>query len=188
MKHIADSGATSAEILENLRSASLPSVSGEVVVTISAGGNDFNDEITTMVFSAYTEAAAAGVRENLAAMIDELRDHYPEARIYVMNIQDPTGGTGTVPAGLDEGFCSFVDQWGAYIGPTVVENLGIMNAAIAEETATQGAELVDYNDWFLDHGLNTSDGWMSDDCAHPTDEGHHEIRRLIWSSWTGDLY
>jgi len=188
VKHIADSGATSEEILDNLRDASLPSVEGEVVVTISAGGNDFNDEITTMVFAAYTEVAAAQVRANLAAMIDEVRGSYPSARIYVLNIQDPTGGTGTVPEGMDEGFCKFVDQWGAYIGPTVVENLGIMNAAIAEEAAVQGVELVDYHAAFLDHGLNTSDGWMSDDCAHPTDERHHQIRRLIWAGWTGDWY
>jgi len=43
---------------------------------------------------------------------------------------------------------------------------------------------VDYHSYFLPNGVNTAAGWMSDDCAHPTTLGHHELRRLIWAAWT----
>ncbi len=185
-KHITDSGATSAEILGNLRDASLPGASGTVIATISAGGNDFNDDVQTMIDEGKTRAAAAELRENLSDMIDVLEGEYADVRVYVLNVQDPTGGTGMVPSRYDEGMCELIVKYGAVIGDTAVANLGILNEEIAREVAARGATLVDVHGLFLDHGLNTSDGWMSDDCAHPTDEGHHQIRRLTWELWTGE--
>ncbi len=186
--HIVDSGATSDEVLENLQRFQLPPVSGEALATISAGGNDFNDSVWTMLSEDLTRQAAAEVRANLAEMIELLRGEYDDLHVYVLNIQDPTDGLGTVPDGYDEGACEAIAQYGEWVGETVVANLAIMNEEIAAEAAAQGAELADYHGWFLGHGLNSGDGWMSDDCAHPTSQGHHEIRRLIWSQWSGQLY
>ncbi len=186
--HLAHSGDTSDEILDTVRSASLPPVNGRVVVTLSAGGNDFNDDLTTMISADATRAVAAEVRSNIGQIMAEVRSAYPgqEVSFYVLDIQDPTGGTGTIPAGYDEGFCEALRDWGWLLGPTAVGNLELLNAEIAAETRAQGETLVPYHDLFQDHGLNTSSGWMSDDCAHPTSLGHHELRRLIWSLWTGE--
>ncbi len=186
--HITDSGATSDEVLDNLRGTSLPSTQGNVVVTISAGGNDFNDSIWTMLSEDLTMSAATEVRENLASMITILRASYGDPWIWLLNVQDPTDGVGTIPSGYDEGFCEKIAEYGALFGDVVIANLGLLNQQIALEADEQGVGLADYHDWFLGHGLNSDDGWMSDDCAHPTSEGHHQMRRLIWQEWTGELY
>ncbi len=188
--HVTDSGAKSDEILDNLRSTSLPSISGTVLVTISAGGNDFNDDLWTMADEHATRAVAEEVRANLAAMVAHLEAQYPDQdlRIGLLDIQDPTDGLGTIPSNYSEGFCEALLEWGWLIGPTAVANLAILNDAIAQEAAAQGATLIGYHDHFAGHGLNSSDGWMSDDCAHPTSLGHHELRRLIWATWTGEWH
>ncbi len=187
-KHIADSGATSREVLENLQAANLPSTSGTVVVTISAGGNDFNDDPYTMISADLTAEVAEAYTRNLSEMVDILRGQYDDPFIFVLNIQDPTDGEGTIPAGYDEGMCELLQAYGALVGDVAVDNLALFNAAIAEAAADEGVALLDYHGWFMGHGLNSGDGWMSDDCAHPTQEGHHQIRRLAWEAFTGELY
>ncbi len=188
VKHIADSGATSTEILDNLRDADLPSASGPVVVTISAGGNDFNDDPATMISEDATREMGERYADNLSDMVDVLRDRYDDVTIYVMNVQDPTDGEGTIPPGYDEGMCELLQTYGAIFGDTAVANLGIFNEAIADAVDAEGALLLDYHGLFYGHGLNSGDGWMSDDCAHPTQEGHHQIRRLAWEAWTGESF
>ncbi len=196
---LGDSGATSDEILDNLESAldgALPaSVSGDVLLTISAGGNDFNDSVWTMVTPVLTEAAAAAVRANIGQMITAVRDRYEEPAlghdvfVVVLNIQDPTDGTLSIPDEFDDGFCELLQHPALVaVGGLVLDNLGIMNDAIAAEAAAQGALLGDYHAAFTGHGMNATgaDRWMSDDCAHPNDEGHHQLRREIWGQLTGD--
>jgi lysophospholipase L1-like esterase len=127
--------------------------------------------------------------DNLSAIVTILRDTYADPRIYVLNISDPTDGTGTIPPGGEyEGICVALETYGGTLGPTAVSNLDRFNGRIASAAASEGVELLDVHGWFDGHGLNSSDGWMSNDCAHPTDLGHNEIRRLAWQAWTGKLY
>lgn len=72
----------------------------------------------------------------------------------------------------------------------IIDILGIMNDAIAEEATSSGALLGDYHGHFLGHGMNApaADRWMSDDCAHPNTSGHHELRRAVWAALTGDWF
>jgi len=184
--NLAESGADSGDILGNLRGASLPPTSGEVVVTISAGGNDFNDDPAIMLATPLTRAVATQLRANLAAMVAELRSAYGDPHIYVLDIQDPTDGTGEIPPQYDDGMCGVIQAVPGPLASLGVANLGIVNQAIADEAAAQGVELVSYHDHFLGHGLTSSDGWMSGDCAHPTSLGHHHLRALIWWHWTNE--
>jgi hypothetical protein len=41
---------------------------------------------------------------------------------------------------------------------------------------------------FLAHGMNATgaDRWLSNDCAHPNDAGHHAIRAEVGGVLTGD--
>jgi lysophospholipase L1-like esterase len=71
--HLAHSGDTSAEVFDAVRDADLPAASGSVVVTISAGGNDFNDDATTMVSADLTRTVAQDLRKNLAAITKHIR-------------------------------------------------------------------------------------------------------------------
>ena len=196
-RDLGDGGATSDDILDNLEGAlsGLPSsAAGDVLVTISAGGNDFNDSIWTMVTPALTEAAAATVRANLAEMVVILRDRYEDSDtelfIVFLDIQDPTDGEAAIPPEFDDGFCEALQNPAfTLVGETVLANLGIMNTAIADEATASGAMLAGYYDHFQGHGMNADppgDRWMSDDCAHPMDIGHHQLRVLIWELLTGD--
>ncbi len=198
---VSDSGATSDEILDNLEDAldgSLPAtVNGDVLLTISAGGNDFNDSIWTMVTPALATAAADNLALNLTQMISLVRARYevPAQGIEVIpvliNIQDPTGGTMSIPAQYEDGFCETI-QHPAHqaVGGLVLSNLATMNDAIESAAPAQGGQVADMHAAFLDHGMNASgaDKWLSDDCAHPNDEGHHQLRREIWGTVSGEWF
>lgn len=183
---ITESGANSAQVLSNLRGAALPPADGPVVATISVGGNDFNDNVEVMLAEPLTRVVADDLRANLGEMVAELHDRYDEVYVWFLNIQDPTDGTGTLPPQYDQDFCGVIQAVPALLAGVGVANLQIVNDAIADEAAEQGAGLVDYHGAFLGHGLTTNDGWMSGDCAHPTTLGHHELRSVIWEEWTGE--
>lgn len=194
-RRVADSGATSDEILANLRSAlggSLPaSVPGDVIVSINAGGNDFNDSIATILDPTRTAAVAARVKGNILEMIRLLRDRYEdpaagkELLVMVHNLHDPTDGTGRIPAGFSDGFCSTLRSPLLTDGlrSMAIANLETMNGEIAAAAGDGNAVLVDVHSGFLGHGMNGGDArWLSGDCTHPTDEGHHHLRRIAWET------
>lgn len=199
-RDVSDSGATSDEILANLHSKidDFPTtVDGDVLLTISAGGNDFNDSIAVMLSAALTQGVATKVRQNLAAMVSLVRDRYEDSSqgkeviVVFQTLHDPTGGTGSIPPGFDDGFCSTLQN--PMLQPfvsMVLDNLQTMNDAIVEEAASQGAYLSDNQAVFLDHGMNApgAERWLSDDCVHPTSEGHNQIRREMWGVLTGDWH
>ncbi len=97
-------------------------------------------------------------------------------------VGDSGNSTGSEPSTESAGDTG---SGGADTGDTAVANLRIFNEAIADAVDAEGALLLDDHGLFYGHGLNSGDGWMSDDCAHPTQEGHHQIRRLAWEAWTG---
>jgi len=196
---VSESGAQSTEILDNLRDAldeSLPQTTpGDVLVTISAGGNDFNDSIWTMVTPFMAEAAADELEQNLGSMLSEIRARYEvggkQVHVVLLNIHDPSGGTCTIPAQFDEGFCETLQSpYFQAAGGLVLSNLDTMNAAIASAATAHNGHVADLHAVYLDHGMNESgnDRWIDDDCAHPTDTGHHEARREIWGVLTGQWY
>jgi lysophospholipase L1-like esterase len=199
-RRVAESGATSGDALGNLRDAlggGLPrAVDGDVVVMIHAGGNDFNDSILTIISATETARVAAQVRANVIEMMRLLRERYAdeaagkEIVFLVDNIHDPTDGMGTVPSEFREGFCATIrdPRFIPALRMAALENLATMNAAIAEAVAADpDAHLVDFHAGFLGHGMNSgADRYVSDDCVHPTDEGHSHLRALAWQVLTGE--
>jgi len=191
----AESGATSAGVVG--QAGSLPeSGDGDVVVTIYTGGNDFNDEISVMLFPAATEAAINQWRSNLTEVLGRLRAAYDDPGagrnliVVIATIHDPTGGTGSIPPEFDDGFCGTIQQVPAGLGATAVANLGTFNDAIRQFAIDEGATLLDANALFLDHGMNAPGDarWIDTDCAHGTNEGHHQVRKEIWRLLTGDTF
>lgn len=186
-RDLAESGATSADAAARVRGAigSLPDVDGDVVVLINVGGNDFNDEIAVMISAELTAQAAAELRTNLADIVTRLRGKYGDRAVFLIDdIHDPTDGMGSVPPQYDEGFCSTLSN--PILQPaaaTALANLATFNAAIAAEAVEQDAHLVPLHGHFIGHGMNAPAGqrWISDDCAHPTSEGHGHLRDLVWS-------
>ena len=164
---------------------------GDVIASINAGGNDFNDSIYTILDPVRTAAVAAQVRANIAEMIRLLRERYegPAAGksvlVMVHNLHDPTDGTGRIPAGFDDGFCGTIQHplFTDGLRAQALANLGTMNVEIAAAAADGGAVLVDVHSGFMGHGMNGgSERWLSGDCTHPTDDGHHHLRRIAWEA------
>ncbi len=196
-ENVSDSGDTSHEALDHLRSTSLPQVDGDVVVTLTCGGNDFNNDIWVMIQRVRTEAAADELEGNYIEMVNLLRDRYekPEQGHHVVflmtNIHDPTAGTGQIPPGFDQGFCEMINNpMFIPLRETVIGNLEFFNQRMAEITGNLGGYLVDNHAVFFDHGMNAegADRWLDDDCVHPINEGHHQLRREEWFVFTGERY
>ena len=64
--------------------------------------------------------------------------------------------------------------------------LALMPDPLADAAASERVELLDYHGWFCGNGIDSRDSWVSDDCAHPTSVGHHQLRRLALEAWTGE--
>jgi len=196
-RDVSESGATSSDAWGNVQDADWPDLSGDVLVSLTSGGNDFNDEIATMISTAATEAAAARLQGNYREIFSFIRSRYenPAAGnvvvFLVTNVVDPTAGTGAIPAQFTEEFCGMIQS--PYLIPfraAAISNLNLLNTRIAEVTAELGGYLVDNHGVFFDHGMNAPGDarWLSDDCVHPTNEGHHQLRREEWYVFTGERY
>jgi hypothetical protein len=105
----------------------------------------------------------------------------------VTNVHDRTGGTGTVPATFDDGFCGTIHRFPQVVARLAIANLGIFNTYISDVTTELGGFLVDNHDVFIDHGMNAGDErWIDGDCVHPIDRRHHELRRRHWQVLTSE--
>src|SRR5262245_9680071 len=79
LRDLAESGATSADARARVQGALgglPPEVDRDVLVLIHVGGNDFNDDIATMIDPNVAMQRAAALRANLADIIGRLRARY----------------------------------------------------------------------------------------------------------------
>ncbi len=162
-------------------------------VHIGSPGNDFNDDMLTIISRAESAKVSQQVRQNLAAMSNLVRQRFhdpSDGRTLLLSfstIQDPTDGTGRVPPQFTDGFCeqihtpAFTDELRAI----AIENIGTFNQAVADEAAVQGAHVVDQHAALFGHGMPASDRWLAEDCTHPNNAGHHAIRANAWGVITG---
>ena len=197
----AKSGATTSGVLQQALSVGGNAV-GNTLVVVSAGGNDFNDNLLTMVDPLKAQAMAQQATANIKKMIDHFRDKalFPGQLTFVMlDVFDPTDGTGNVPPlpNLTD-FCVTIQKLGFLVGPIAVQNLAAFDQTYATFAAQQGVLLGGIHAAFLGHGYHHNDPasphyvptdptlWFHTDCAHGNDRGHHEIRRVIWKVLTGE--
>jgi len=196
-RDLSHSGDTSSDALDRVQDASWPGVDGDVLVSLTCGGNDFNDDFTTMILRSATEAAASRLQSNYREIVTIIRSRYEDTVaghnvvFLITNIHDPTAGTGAIPPGYDDGFCSLLnDPRLIPLRATAIGNLNFFNAEILEVIIELGGCLVDNHGVFFDHGMNASEEerWISNDCVHPFNEGHHQLRREEWYVLTGERY
>jgi lysophospholipase L1-like esterase len=185
----ARSGATSSDVVG--QSALLPDPrGGEAIVTVYAGGNDFNDDIRTMLSASLTQTAINRWQQNMTTVLTRVRARYDQPIVVLATIHDPTGGTGTIPANFNDGFCRTIrdPRFTDGFRMRVLANLTAFNDAIRAFAQAQGALLLDAHALFLAHGMNAqgADRWLDDDCAHATNEGHHQLRRELWRLLTNE--
>jgi hypothetical protein len=197
-KDIARSGDKSEDQLSDLKTQIwfFPLVSGDVLVSLTCGGNDFNNDINIMMFRSKTEEAAQKLQDNYREIFRLIREKYDKSGqkvvFLVTNVTDPTGGTGSIPWTLQEGFCKTINNplFTPLLRKAAMENLQFFNQKIAGVVAELGGYLVDSHGVFLEHGMNVpdKDRWLDIDCVHPINEGHNQLRREEWFVLTGERW
>ena len=186
-------GATTASLaygqLDDVSEVLGDSVSGHTAVVMTIGGND----VQAILFTPEdTEETVAGIEENLAVMYDYFADttRFPDgASIYLANVYEPSDGVGQVESCF----------WGIDLR-SALASLEAVNAATRAQAEARGAAWIDMHGHFLGHGFFAEDDgneyyaaddptvWFDDDCIHPNNRGHHEIRRLFWHAMTGQAW
>jgi lysophospholipase L1-like esterase len=158
---------------------------GETIIVFTIGGNDAQGALNPF---ANAQQVINSAFKNFDAMIDTLTDPTVFAEtphIYATNIYEPSGGVG---------------KSSCFMGIDYSDKLPVLddyNARLAELGQERGFAVVDLHGQFLDHNVNAEDpsnpnydaddatNWFYDDCIHPNDRGHHELRRLFVAAIDG---
>jgi lysophospholipase L1-like esterase len=154
--------------------------SGETIVVYTIGGNDAQGALNPLVDA---DEVMAETLANMEEIIDWFLDpgRFPDGvHVYLTNVYEPTDGEGQYAG------CFFGFNFGARL--PVLEQF---NADLRDLGEDKGVSVVDLRGHFLGHGFYHDDDatphydaadptlWLEEDCIHPNDRGHHEIRRLF---------
>ncbi len=163
------------------RELSLPA-SGHTVVVLTIGGNDLQ---TAVAGGNPTGALLDNAIRDIRGMIEFFQDtdNFSDgASIYLANVYDPSDGEAQIPG------CFF----GLHL-PQLVAALDVWSERFMDLGMEMGFSVVDTLGAFHGHGHHNSNTmnpyydaddptkWF-DDCIHPNDRGHHELRRLIYEA------
>ncbi len=179
--HSAMSGSTTAGLVGQVRG--LPNnLQGDVIVTVTSGGNDMKDAIV-QVFAGVDAGARAMMAANLRRALDELmrpgRLGAGRAYLFEGNIYDASDGRGDY-----FGRCPFASRL-----PLTVPSdayFARWNGVITDEVRAHGGFAVDMHGLFRGHGYASGEPWYMTDCTHPNRLGHHQLRRHFWQVITGE--
>lgn len=158
---------------------------GDILVTITIGGNDLNDHAGDAVLGLdapqKTQFAA-----NLKADLDALTapGRLGTGKLYILeaNIYDSSDGQGDWSKGGVE--CPNYTVSGTQDQTVFSDWNQILTQAI---TAHSGDYLFDIHSLFSGHGFNSSANWYFSDCIHPNEIGHNELRKEAWRLITGEV-
>jgi lysophospholipase L1-like esterase len=160
---------------------------GDILVTITIGGNDLVDHAPDAVTGLDTSDRtkfAANIKADLDAITASGRLGGGKVYILETNIYDSSDGQGN--------FKSAGPACPPYtVGPSTVTTVfgnwdGILTQAI-QAHASNGDFLVDAHGLFAGHGFNSKDNWYYSDCIHPNTKGHNQLRKRFWQMLTGEV-
>jgi len=168
--------------LPALRTALPPPAMGHSIVVMTLGGNDVQSALLTGNPTGPVLDSAIG---NLRAIVQYLQDraNFPDGvSIYAMDVYDPSDGEGFIRG------CFF-----NLMLPEFVLALEVWRTRYIALATEMGFAVIDGLGHFHGHGFhydnrmnpyyNAADPtpWFND-CIHPNDRGHHEIRRLFYEA------
>ena len=162
------------------------SYAGDVVVTITIGGNDLNAHAIAAITNTDADLRAQ-FDAHLAAELGELTTpgRLGSGKVYVVlaNIYDFTDGQGdfaTVNCGPGVNISA----------DAVATGFGNWNSVLATNIGKVNGALYDMHADFTGHGYNNTDTtqlWYDPaSCIHPNAKGHDAIRRGMYKALTGD--
>ncbi|MCU1280246.1 MAG: hypothetical protein JWM53_3792 [bacterium] len=180
-----DNQPSGAPLLKSQIAALGSSYTGDVLVTITIGGNDLNSHALAAISN--TDAPLRGELD--AHLADELGELATPGRlgsgkvyIVIANIYDFTDGQGD--------FATVMCGPGVNVSPmAVATSFGAWNGVIATNIGKVSGALYDMHAAFTGHGYNNKDAsqvWYdASSCVHPNALGHDAIRRGIYKIVTG---
>jgi lysophospholipase L1-like esterase len=141
-----------------------------ILVTLTAGGNDLLDALTA---GHPLDAAVDRIQRRYTELVATLREELPCATLLLTTVYDPTDGTGRLP-----GF--------ELLGPLPLQYLDLFNAYVRETSRRfPGAALADVHRHFLGRGVKAPDAerwYWSRNLIEPNARGADEIRRVWWEA------
>jgi len=168
--HLAQDGGT----IHTVRHWQLPQAKAEVgtasaIVTLSVGGNDTLQALE-LTGPRGLEPAIRKIEQDLARLVQEIRDGFPAAQLILTTVYDPTDGTGVLLGHEKE-------------GRLPIHLLQQFNQFIRElAQKTPNTALADVERHFFGHGIKSgaTDGYYfwPGSIIEPGAKGCSEIRRL----------
>jgi lysophospholipase L1-like esterase len=170
-RNLTQDGALIDDILtEELARLGRDSPDPQILVTLSAGGNDLLDALLAGV---PLDLAVSRITRRYGDLIDALRDELRQATLVLTTVYDPTDGTGLLP-GLSDS-----------LGRLPLEFLDRFNDHVRATVAHPVALLADVHRHFLGHGLTAPERerwyWKANP-IEPNARGASEIRRVWWDA------
>jgi lysophospholipase L1-like esterase len=141
-----------------------------LLLTLSAGGNDLLDALST---GRKLDKAVQRIQQRYTELVETIREELPRATLALTTVYDPTDSTGRLP-GME-----------AY-GSLPLEYLDQFNEHVRETAGSMtGTVLADVHRHFLGHGVTApeQDRWYwARNMIEPNARGASEIRRVWWEA------
>lgn len=157
---------------------------GPVAVVITSGGNDMKAAIL-QILGGVDDNKRMVMQTNIKAALDLLLspNHFgPGVDVHVFegNIYDSSDGSGK--------YSQFGCKAPLNLFPAQPTDTYFMNwnTVIAGEVAAHGQTLLDMHTSFYGHGFQSNPNWYVDDCIHPSQIGHDQLRRMFYEQITGE--
>ena len=145
----------------------------DILITLTAGGNDLLDALTA---GRRLEDAVRRTTRRYTELVESVREELPRATLLLTTVYDPTDGTGHLP-GLEP------------FGPLPLEYLDQFNDHVRSTAGTApGLMLADVHHHFLGHGVTAPEGerwYWRRNLIEPNARGASEIRRVWWEAIEG---
>jgi lysophospholipase L1-like esterase len=140
----------------------------DILLTLSAGGNDLLDALAA---GRKLETAVNLASRRYVDLVETVREELPRATLILTTVYDPTDGTGRLP-GLES------------YGRLPLEHLQRFNDTVRQTAASLPRTFVaDIHRHFLGHGVMAPDGerwYWNRNLIEPNARGASEIRRVWW--------
>jgi lysophospholipase L1-like esterase len=149
--------------------ASLP---GNVVVSMTSGGNDFIAN-GPFILERRDHEARQRTAANVGAAVSAVRERFgPSTTVVVSNLYDPSEGTGITRG------CFFSQ----FLPPVPPDAFVRWNEAIGAAVVAAGGVVHDAHALFVGHGIDAPEPWLLSDCIHPNEVGHAALFRGVLDS------
>ena len=142
----------------------------DILVTLTAGGNDLLDALFA---GRPLDRVVPAIERRYADLVATLRDELPRATLLLTTVYDPTDGTGLLPRleGLGRLPLEYLDRFNGHVHTTARQTPGAVTADVHRHFLGRGMTAPEEERWY----------WARNP-IEPSARGASEIRRVWWSA------